>query len=94
MKILEDPESISHRGRCHLLLAPDDFVINPELKAIKQGIIRKKGALVSVEPKHTRYMPRPGDLVIGFIEGCTNNIWFIELGAPFNAILPMSLGPG
>ena len=37
MKILEDPESISYRGRCHLLLAPDDFVINPELKAIKQG---------------------------------------------------------
>ena len=68
--------------------------ISGRLKAIKQGIIRKKGALVSVEPKHTRYMPRPGDLVIGFIEGCTNNIWFIELGAPFNAILPMSLGPG
>ncbi len=68
--------------------------ISGRLKAIKQGIIRKKGDLVSVEPKHTRYMPRPGDLVIGFIEGCTNNIWFIELGAPFNAILPMSLGPG
>jgi exosome complex component RRP4 len=32
--------------------------------------------------------------VIGYIEGCTNNIWFVELGAPFNAILPMSLGPG
>ena len=68
--------------------------ISGRLKAIKQGIIRKKGDLVSVEPKHTRYIPRPGDLVIGFIEGCTNNIWFIELGAPFNAILPMSLGPG
>jgi exosome complex component RRP4 len=32
--------------------------------------------------------------VIGFVEGCTNNIWFIDIGAPFNAILPMSLGPG
>ena len=38
-------------------------------------------------------MPRPGDLVIGYIEGCTNNIWFVDIGAPFNAILPMSLGP-
>tara|TARA_S200000501_G_scaffold353209_1_gene372753 strand:+ start:657 stop:1496 length:840 start_codon:yes stop_codon:yes gene_type:complete len=37
MKIIEEPDCIGNRGRCHLLLAPDDFVINPELKAIKQG---------------------------------------------------------
>ena len=64
------------------------------LKALKQGKIRERGRLISVEPVHTRYIPRPGDLVIGFVEACTNNLWFIELGAPFNAILPMSLGPG
>ena len=64
------------------------------LKALKQGKLREKGRTISIEPVHTRYIPRPGDLVIGFIEGCTNNLWFIELGAPFNAILPMSLGPG
>tara|TARA_B100000700_G_scaffold278893_1_gene327395 strand:+ start:25 stop:540 length:516 start_codon:yes stop_codon:yes gene_type:complete len=52
-----------------------------------------KGSTVSVEPLHTTYMPRPGDLVIGHIEGCTNNIWFVDIGAPFNSILPMSLGP-
>ena len=68
--------------------------ISGRLKAVKQGKLREKGRSISVEPIHTRYMPRPGDLVIGYIEGCTNNLWFIELGAPFNAILPMSLGPG
>ena len=47
-----------------------------------------------MEPSHSTYFPKPGDLVIGYIEGCTNNLWFVELGAPFNAILPMSLGPG
>jgi len=68
--------------------------ISGRLKAVKQGRLREKGSSISIEPSHTRYMPRPGDLVIGYIEGCTNNLWFIELGAPFNAILPMSLGPG
>ena len=42
MKCIENPDSLSHRGRCHLLLAPDDFVINPELKAIKQGTFLSK----------------------------------------------------
>jgi len=64
------------------------------IRATKNGIFRNQGNTVSIEPLHTRYIPRPGDLTIGYIEGCTNNIWFVELGAPFNAILPMSLGPG
>lgn len=68
--------------------------ISGRIRAVKQGKVRKQGGTVSVEPVHTRYIPRPSDLVIGYIEGCTNNIWFVELGAPFNAILPMSLGPG
>ena len=53
-----------------------------------------KGNEISIQPLRTGYIPRPGDLVIGYVEGCTNNIWFIDIGAPFNAILPMSLGPG
>ena len=43
--------------------------------------------------RRTAYVPRPSDLVIGSVEGMTNNIWFIDIGAPFNAILPLSLGP-
>ncbi len=70
------------------------IVVDGRIKAVKQGRIRSNGGNISVEPVHTRYIPRPGDLVIGYIEGCTNNLWFVELGAPFNAILPMSLGPG
>lgn len=68
--------------------------ISGRMRAVKHGTVRTDGSTISVVPTHTRYMPRPSDLVIGFIEGCTNNIWFVELGAPFNAILPMSLGPG
>ncbi len=70
------------------------LVMEGRLRATKQGRMMNKGSTVTVEPLHTRYIPRPSDLAIGYIEGCTNNIWFVELGAPFNAILPMSLGPG
>ena len=95
-------------GRAQLLVVPGEdlgdsdgmeaghgvLTISGRLRAVKQGRVRNQGSTISVEPVHTRYIPRPSDLVIGYIEGCTNNIWFVELGAPFNAILPMSLGPG
>ena len=95
-------------GRAKLLVVPGEDLgdsdgmeaghgvlpISGRLRAVKQGRVRNQGSTISVEPVHTRYIPRPSDLVIGYIEGCTNNIWFVELGAPFNAILPMSLGPG
>ena len=95
-------------GRAQLLVVPGEDLgdsdgmeaghgvlpISGRLRAVKQGRVRNQGSTISVEPVHTRYIPRPSDLVIGYIEGCTNNIWFVEFGAPFNAILPMSLGPG
>ena len=49
--------------------------------------------MVSVDPLSSRYVPRAGDLVVGYVEGMTNNIWFLDIGASFNAILPMSLAP-
>ncbi len=69
------------------------LAIDGRLRALKQGRMSNRDGTVSVEPRRTAYVPRPSDLVIGYIEGCTSNIWFIDIGAPFNAILPMSLGP-
>jgi exosome complex component RRP4 len=69
------------------------IIRNDNLMATKNGKLRINGKIISIEPLHSQYVPRPSDLVIGFVEGCTNNIWFIDIGAPFNAILPMSLGP-
>ena len=70
------------------------LVMDGRIRATKHGKMKVKGNEVSIQPLRTGYIPRPGDLVIGYVEGCTNNIWFIDIGAPFNAILPMSLGPG
>ena len=36
-EILYDPQSISHRGRCHLLLLPKGKVYPENLKTISQG---------------------------------------------------------
>ena len=70
------------------------LVMDGRIRATKHGKMNVKGNEISIQPLRTGYIPRPGDLVIGYVEGCTNNIWFIDIGAPFNAILPMSLGPG
>ena len=37
MKFINDAEPIKNRGRCHLLLVPENFTINNRLKSIKQG---------------------------------------------------------
>ena len=40
MVALKDPGLFKHRGRCHLLLAPSDYSLSPELQSIKQGTFR------------------------------------------------------
>ena len=67
--------------------------INGELVAMRMGNLRENGNVVSIDPLSSRYVPRAGDLVVGLVEGMTNNIWFLDIGASFNAILPMSLAP-
>lgn len=67
--------------------------IDGELVAMRMGTLQKNGKVFSVNPLNSRYVPRAGDLVIGLVEGMTNNIWFLDIGASFNAILPMSLAP-
>jgi len=67
--------------------------IGGELVAMRMGTLQKNGKVMTVNPLNSRYVPRAGDLVIGLVEGMTNNIWFLDIGASFNAILPMSLAP-
>jgi exosome complex component RRP4 len=67
--------------------------INDELVAMRIGTLQENGNTISINPLSSRYVPRAGDLVIGLVEGMTNNIWFLDIGASFNAILPMSLAP-
>ena len=108
MSVNDDAGGPRSKGRASRLVAPGEdlgdsegqeaghgvLVMDGRLRATKQGRVTMNGNAVAIEPLRSAYIPRPSDLVIGFVEGCTNNIWFIDIGAPFNAILPMSLGPG
>ena len=67
---------------------------NGEFIATRLGHLQEQGGELSVHPVHTEYTPRPGDLIVGYVEGMRSNIWFIDIGGPFNAILPMSLAAG
>ena len=69
-------------------------VHNGEMIAVKLGALIESENEISILPTHTRYTPRPGDLVIGVVEAVQSNLWFLDINAPFNALLPMSLGPG
>jgi hypothetical protein len=37
MVFIKNSDLIKNRGRCHLLLVPEDYVISSKLKSIKQG---------------------------------------------------------
>ena len=61
--------------------------------ATKVGWVKTNNGVTSVDPIHSAYMPRSGDLVIGVVESVRNNLWFADVNGPFNGLLPMSLAP-
>jgi len=63
------------------------------LIATRLGRVRNNGETLYIEPTNTTNMPRSGDLVIGYVEAVQNNLWFLDVAGPFNALLPMSLAP-
>ena len=66
---------------------------NNEFIATKVGWLNEQNNVVSVQPINSAYMPRSGDLIIGFVAEVRNNLWFFDVNGPFQALLPMSLAP-
>ncbi len=66
---------------------------NNEFIATRLGWLNEQNDVVSVLPINSAYMPRSGDLVIGFVAEVRNNLWFFDVNGPFQALLPMSLAP-
>jgi len=69
------------------------LIMGDNIIATKVGWVKENNGVTSVDPIHSSYMPRSGDLVIGVIESVRNNLWFAEVNGPFNGLLPMSLAP-
>ena len=66
---------------------------NNQYISTRIGWLRENNGTLSVDPIQGSYMPRSGDLVIGYIEAVRNNLWFAEINGAFNGLLPMSLAP-
>ena len=66
---------------------------NNEFIATRVGWLNEQNNVVSVQPINSAYMPRSGDLIIGFVAEVRNNLWFADVNGPFNGLLPMSLAP-
>ena len=51
------------------------------------GLFQDKGDFIQVKALKGKYLPRPGDLVIGMIieVGLTN--WIVDIGSPYSAVL-------
>ncbi len=56
-------------------------ITNDTLLATKNGKLIIKNNVLTIEPLHTTYFPRPSDLVIGYVEGCTNNNIYFSLSS-------------
>ena len=89
MSVSNDADGPRDNGRAPLLVAPGDdlggsegheaghgvLMMDGRLRATKHGRVNEKAGEVTIEPFRTAYIPRPSDMVIGYVEGCTNNIW-------------------
>ena len=64
---------------------------NNEFIATRVGWLNEQNNVVSVQPINSAYMPRSGDLIVGFVAEVRNNLWFFDVNGPFQALLPMSL---
>lgn len=67
--------------------------VDDGLIATRLGHLRETNGTMHVQPINATYLPRSGDLVIGYVEAVQSNLWFLDVAGPFNALLPMSLAP-
>jgi exosome complex component RRP4 len=61
-----------------------------DIIALRYGLSEEVDGLVKVIPLSGVYIPRRGNVVIGKVENLNLNGWFINIGTPENAFLPLS----
>ncbi len=61
-----------------------------DIFAKKVGLVSVLNRVVSVIPFNSVYIPKVGDMVIGEVIDIQSNGWILDIGAPFEAYLPLS----
>ena len=67
--------------------------VENKLIATQLGYVKKNNSTCYLQACNSAYMPRSGDLVIGYVRSMRGNLWMFDIGGPFEALLPMSLSP-
>ena len=57
------------------------------------GRVVTRNTTTSVAPYRQPYFPATGDLVVGLVASVRNNMWIVDVGGPFEAIIPQSHVP-
>jgi exosome complex component RRP4 len=57
------------------------------------GVKSVRSGYVNVSPFSGRYMPRPGDSVVGIVADAGSSSWFVDINSPYNAPLHVSEVP-
>ena len=57
------------------------------------GRVMTRNSETSIVPYRQPYFPATGDLVVGMVASVRNNMWIVDVGGPFEAILPQSHVP-
>ena len=66
---------------------------NEGFVATQLGRVMENNGVIYLQASNSTYIPRSGDLVIGFVTSMRSNLWMFDIGGPFEALLPMSLSP-
>ena len=96
-----------YSGAQERLVIPGDTIGESSDFTAGSGVINIKNKLIATQLGHVKehngtdyllacnsaYMPRSGDLVIGYVTSMRGNLWMLNIGGPFEALLPMSLSP-
>jgi exosome complex component RRP4 len=69
------------------------FVENGKVYAKVMGLMDKTDNLVRIIPLKGRYIPSPGDVVIGIVREVVSNGWNVDINSPYPAFLPTSEKP-
>ena len=67
--------------------------MNGRIYASVLGLMRRRPPVIEVAPLSGRYIPRPGDVVVGTVTDVQGTFWLLDIGAPRWAPLHMTGTP-
>jgi len=72
---------------------PGTYRVGGRIYASVLGLLRRRPPFVQVAPLSGRYIPRPGDVVVGTVTDVQGTFWLLDIGAPRWAPLHMTGTP-